>query len=1454
MIRFLRYRVFFLLCMVLGLGFVFSGVTQAEITVSEPVIDSGTGGNFNIMNYGECFFLLANPHLDRCEEEVGPDFYSVTPDRYRSPSDSNGCFHLNYPDYPKSDFLGETNVCFGNTTGPPYNALPVEFDGFRVDDFRVYRIDDFPYQALDLDIGEPDIAFAWSTIAGSNGGQYQFIPCDTTLPDDLNRFTTFDSEFVEDTAVTEIEINQTGSITLAYYFVNAANVCRALTYELFINDAPIPIKFGIISDFQFGKYLVFEVEGLDGPATIRLESKLFSDPDLPPTWCPTATIPGINAHISGVFISNCVPEPPQEVCSIGDYVWEDANRDGCQDPDERAIEGVEVKLFENCDNPIQIASTTTSADGFYEFTGLDCDKGYRVKFGDAGAIYKRTLPFQDCSSTDPIEPSEANDSDCSQEDGFSGCVTFPNPGDVSDNPTIDCGYVCGGEIGNYVWLDEDEDGCQNESNTGIAGVDVTLYEDCVDKNNPKPVKTDAGGFYEFGELCPGQYLVEFGDDRPNTSQGVQCVPGDFGESAKKDSNCGPIDLLRCVELTRDNTVDMTIDCGKVGPCIELEKQVSGDGGVTFFDADNCTDADVPFTADDAEYKLIVTNCGKEAVNLDKIVDFNLVIDLDLDPTVTIQPGESVEFTNNAGQTYGLLEKVGACPDPEGEFDNTATVSGTGTGSGEFVEATDPACVKCGPCIEILKNVRDAENQTGNYQPADTCEDAVPINNGAEYRLTVTNCGPEALMDVVINDVKLGIVNFPAVDSGETIGVGESKTFFFDDIAQLLQSDLCDEISELQFLNVSDVEGTGVESNITVTAENSACVECQPECDIKVTKTCAIPPPPPGPEVSTCDDLKDVTGLTMIWRGDDGVNIKTETGQVIEGINKGDIVFLDTPKDETGNDVDVAISGAMIGMSKFHISCSDQDMNGFEDCEKPQGDGKSNDSNLINLWEFGGMTGEKGQFTCPDAQPKLNGFPIETEECEFTPQPDGGNCDDIKDITALTLVWNGPSGLNIESEVGQVINGINNGDVIVLDTPKDDTGNDVDVTLSGSVNEDSKFHISCSDDEMNGPEDCGTAQGDGKDDDDSLNNQWLLGGMTGEKGSFGCPGVPGGSDSAEVVYGIRVENSNNEQVDVKIVDVKLGIDQTETIPAYDFFELVTDPITIMPDDDTNEFTNTVVVTAETLSGATCEASDSVTVKRNPPPPPPVSCSDIKDITAVSVVWTGPETVKVVMESGEMFENVMTGNKITFQEANTGKDVEMSILEAVTSTLLGKSKFHVSCSDEDMNGSEDCGKNQGDGKDDDDSLNNEWLLDGMTGENGSFNCNLPNTGVVAPSGGAGVTGAATLDLGDDKKVKWELTNNGYQDVFVTRVVVTWPSQHGQVKKFKLEGDFAKDVFDDASPTAVPDDKAFESDPNKRKLKMDDHKKLEIEFTEKFKDHVESDFTLSVEFDTGEILIFP
>jgi hypothetical protein len=49
-----------------------------------------------------------------------------------------------------------------------------------------------------------------------------------------------------------------------------------------------------------------------------------------------------------------------------------------------------------------------------------------------------------------------------------------------------------------------------------------------------------------------------------------------------------------------------------------------------------------------------------------------------------------------------------------------------------------------------------------------------------------------------------------------------------------------------------------------------------------------------------------------------------------------------------------------------------------------------------------------------------------------------------------------------------------------------------------------------------------------------------------------------------------------------------------------------------------------------------------------------------------------------------------------------------------TPLGVSEFHISCSDSEMNGPEDCGQPQGDGKDDDPALLNDWLLEGMAGD--------------------------------------------------------------------------------------------------------------------------------------------
>jgi hypothetical protein len=572
-------------------------------------------------------------------------------------------------------------------------------------------------------------------------------------------------------------------------------------------------------------------------------------------------------------------------------------------------------------------------------------------------------------------------------------------------------------IGDYVWLDENEDGCQDVVNTGIEGVEVTLVEDCIDQSFVANTFTNDVGYYEFTGLCPGEYEVLFGNGRPNTLPDQFC-DADPGESDKKDSDCDGPDT--CVQLTPTNFVDETIDCGKVGPCLELQKLVSGDGGVNFFDADECSDADVPFTVDDSVYKLIVTNCGQEAVTLDKIEDPDLGIDLTLNPKVTIQPGDSVEFTNDAGQTKGLLQRVGACPNPDGEFDNTATVSGNGFTSGDFVEATDPACVKCGPCIKLLKEVSVDDGQSWSDANDPDCSDGPSTSDPAEYRLTIENCGGEVLVNVVIDDDVLGIDNVPV---GQSIPVGGSIILTEDDIPALGNDDLCpltpgDLGVEDSFLrNIARVDAQGDPSTIPVFDEDPACVKCE-ECVLTVDKKCLVTPAPPGP--FECDAKVDE--LVMIWDGpgtlqsvtayrgdvdDPGAvtlpaDISTE---VINGVPE-QVVTVSGYQPST-NDVQWTWeSDSDSGISEFHLSCSDPEMNGPEDCGTPQGDGKNEalePPDDFNVWLLDGLTTDKGFVLDCTPSPLLP-----SEECTFeaTPVPGCKTDPEVNDLTSITFRYSG----------------------------------------------------------------------------------------------------------------------------------------------------------------------------------------------------------------------------------------------------------------------------------------------------------------------------------------------------------------------------------------------------------------------------------------------------------------
>jgi hypothetical protein len=267
-------------------------------------------------------------------------------------------------------------------------------------------------------------------------------------------------------------------------------------------------------------------------------------------------------------------------------------------------------------------------------------------------------------------------------------------------------------------------------------------------------------------------------------------------------------------------------------CIELIKEVSPDG-VTWFDANAPDCSDAPTTADPALYRLTIGNCGSEELT-------NCVIN---DPVLGIS-NEPVPCPTLGGPPVVLdsgdipeLANPDLCPldplDPDvvnGGLRNIARVDGEGATSGAPVFDEDPACIKCGPCIELIKEVAGDDGVFKDANAAN-CSDAATTVVGAEYRLTVCNCGGEPLTDFVLNDPVLGIIN---VSVPGTLQPGDCATLDSGDIPELSDPDLCPinpndpNVVNGGLRNIARVDANGVNSGDPVFDIDPACVRCQPQ--------------------------------------------------------------------------------------------------------------------------------------------------------------------------------------------------------------------------------------------------------------------------------------------------------------------------------------------------------------------------------------------------------------------------------------------------------------------------------------------------------------------------------------------------------------------------------------------------------------------------------------------------
>ncbi|MEM7575734.1 MAG: SdrD B-like domain-containing protein, partial [Bacteroidota bacterium] len=178
----------------------------------------------------------------------------------------------------------------------------------------------------------------------------------------------------------------------------------------------------------------------------------------------TRTIAGLAAGSYSVTVTdanNCTTECTgtlEAFAGLGDFVWEDFNGNGQQDPGEPGVSGVTVKLKDGAG--VVIATTTTDASGYYSFTGL-APGTYSVMFNLPNGF--------DFTGTDQGDDATDSDADPAM-DGMTGNYTLM-AGEF--NMTIDAGIVrqpCIDNITNPGTIGFDQEIC------GPGNVPNTLVE------------------------------------------------------------------------------------------------------------------------------------------------------------------------------------------------------------------------------------------------------------------------------------------------------------------------------------------------------------------------------------------------------------------------------------------------------------------------------------------------------------------------------------------------------------------------------------------------------------------------------------------------------------------------------------------------------------------------------------------------------------------------------------------------------------------------------------------------------------------------------------------------------------------------------------------------------------------------------------------------------------------
>ena len=445
--------------------------------------------------------------------------------------------------------------------------------------------------------------------------------------------------------------------------------------------------------------------------------------------------------------------------------------------------------------------------------------------------------------------------------------------------------------------------------------------------------------------------------------------------------------------------------------------------------------------------------------------------------------------------------------PSDKFDCSEEPDGVALGAFDDVVLADPAEVEVAVDNSSGELLLTFTRVGGGRLSSTTAFDLVGADATQSIEMHTSCSQPLAAGDVfggltlvVINGQQLGAqvdYSYVITNLGETIDIAD-LTVFDNPLGTPVCSPDSGSLAADGVMTcaastfIDDPIGSMVTNTVTVTG---------PNCSAEATATVEVKPPPP------CE----VVGGDLRIRSD-----KVEWELLNAGFGTATIESIEIawPVDVVGSIDKTKRCKKTISSEEFTVSPATIDSASFTDDVKAR-QIKSGKTEKIKF-EFSGSGS-----TVPEDYAITVNF---EQGCSVVFEPPMGDFDVMqgafscdKPITELTMIWNGGQDVIVQAFDGDAnddflgemavtqgmpvtFNGFtsrpNNKTWVVYDANR--------VKLGESV-----FHVSCSDDDMDDPEDCGLPQGDGKENDPARINDWLLEGMLGSTSRLTCtPGDDG----------------------------------------------------------------------------------------------------------------------------------------------------------------------------------------------------------------------------------------------------------------------------------------------------------------------------------------------------------